>query len=135
MPDVSIAVSNEIIKPIIEAKIKAALLEGLGSNRERVLEEIISKLLMTKVDHDGKVSNYSSGMPWLEWLVKDLVTRVTREAMTELVQNQKPELVKAIRQVLKKRTMSIAENFVDSLEGAAKDNWRTSVNITFSKPT
>lgn len=133
--DVSIQVGKDIVKPIVEAKITAAIVAELANIQPRLIEEMITKLLHTKVDRDGKPSNYSHDTPFMEWIVRDGVINATREALNEIVATEKPKIKRELMRVLRRQNATIAENFIAYLESNTKERWKTNISVTFSKPT
>ena len=134
MADVSIEVSKEVVRPIIEAKIEAAIVAELTKVQPQLIEEMVRKLLSIKVDRDGKQSGYSSGVPFIEWLVRDSVMKMTKEAIVEIVETQKPAIKKELMKALTRNRAPMAEAFVAHLNDAVKDSWRTNVTVQFALP-
>jgi 23S rRNA maturation mini-RNase III len=133
--DVNIQVSQEVVKPIIEAKIQAAIVSELSKVSEQIIEQVVKTAINMKVDSNGNKSNSSYDTnPYLEWLINDIVLRMTKETLSEVIEKQKPEIKKELAKAIARQKQTIADNFVGYLIESTKDKWRTNVKIEFQKP-
>jgi len=101
MPDqVEFKISESLIKPILEAKINAAIIEAMGGH-ERMIADMLTAYMGQKVDNDGKESGYSSNKPRLNWLVQKMIEEALKKAMTEFLQTKKEILYQEFEKFFK----------------------------------
>jgi hypothetical protein len=130
--NVSLTISKEIVTPIVEAKIKEAIIEALGGANE-VVARVVNTVLHQKVGADGKVSSYSSEnkFDWLDVIVSSQL----REAVTKELQAQisksteviKDELIRALQ--TKKGATGVANALLSGLEQTFAQTWTSTVNV------
>jgi len=132
--DVNLQIGQDVIRPIIEAKIQAAIVAELSSVKGAVIDEIVRNLLTVRVDENGKRSGYSSDRPFLEWVVKDAVMNMTKVALKETLEVHGAAIREEISKAIIRQKRSIADVFVAHLLSATEDKWRTTVNVQFEKP-
>lgn len=121
----SINMPDNLIKPIIEAEIKAAIIRQLG-NSEALIGEVVKRALNMKVDRDGKECSYGD-FNLLEMLLQRTIRNVAKEAMEEWVKEKHPQIKKQLADELSKRKTGLASLLVDGLANAIKDPWRLNV--------
>jgi len=128
--DVSINVSPEVVKPIIEAKIQAAIVDQLCQEK-KLVQAVVEQVLYGKVDSDGKPSRYGDGMSYIQWVVERAVRQATMRAVDEVIVLQQEEFKKAVSLALTRKRGAIAENFISSLLTNAGHAWKTKVDVQF----
>ena len=80
---IDIKISQDLVKPIIEAKVKAAIVQALDGEKQ-ILEGILDAYMTQKVDSEGKVGRgYSSDKPRIDWLLKSCIENALRGAIKE----------------------------------------------------
>ena len=132
MNDVNLTISKDIVNPIVEAKIKEAVLGALGGTNELVAK-VVDQIINQKVTEEGKLSNYSSDNKYT-WL-DVIVTKQLKEAVKEELVNQITESSKQIKEALitqirtKKGSNLVARALLNGLEGSFKNAWRTKLEI------
>lgn len=126
-------VSEGLIRPIIESKINAAIVEAMGGH-ERVIAEMVAGFLNQRVDSEGKDSGYSSNKPRLTWLVHKMLEEAMKKALTEFLEKKKGFLEKEFEKFFASKTGShkVIEAMQNGFCDALKDKWRTT--ITFCPP-
>jgi ABC-type phosphate/phosphonate transport system substrate-binding protein len=126
-------VSEGLIRPIIESKINAAIVEAMGGH-ERMIAEMIASFLNQNVDSEGKASGYSSSKPRLSWLVHKMLEDAMQKALTEFLLKKKGLLEKEFEKFFASKAGSskVVAAMQDGFCTALKDKWRTT--ITFQPP-
>jgi len=116
MSDVNISINQELIKPILDAKISAAIVSALG-NSQQMIENVIGTVLSMKVDSEGKRRNdsYYDKTSFIEHLCIKEITEATKVAIKEYFTAHGDLLKKAMKKYLDKNTDNIAESFVKQL--------------------
>ena len=131
MSQPTIAIPKDIIEPIIQAQITAAIASALGPHTF-VLRDAITGILSVKVDEKGSPTNYSSGKPWLDWAVGDAVRKAAREAIEQQVDTLRDSIKKQIAAELSKKNSPLVKQIAEGLAGSifTADNlrWRLSIN-------
>ena len=132
----SLNLSADMIKPIIEKTIQANVLSALNG-WEGVVTDMVNTVLTTKVDEHGKISSYSSENRYT-WIEVNINRRI-KELVEGEVKKQIEESAEAIREAVRKQITSkdgsnaIAKAVVDGLIGTFKKSWNSTINISFDK--
>ena len=131
MSDLSLNISKELIEPIIREKIHAAVIESF-SGTTVLLDKIIGASLNVKVDRDGKISNYSGDVSFIQWFCQKAIQDSAKQALSEYINEQKPALVEAVKRQLRKNQNSVAKAFVDGMASSIESNYRMSISVGFN---
>lgn len=132
MSDVQLTISKEIVAPIVEAKIKEAILAALGG-KESIIENVVNQIITKKVDSSGKVSSYSSDnkFTWIDIVLTKTIQEQAELAIKEHLVNCSKQIKEALVKQLqsKKGSELAAQALLDSLNGTFKSNWQSSIKI------
>lgn len=130
MSDVNLSISAEVVQPIIDAKINAAVCEAL-SGTNNIVSSVVTKILNEKVDSEGKTSRYSSRdeQTFIQWLCNDAIKKASIQAIQNYINAANAPLCAAVQAVLMKNTKTIAQNLVSSFVEATKSNWSLKVDV------
>ena len=135
--NVSLTISKDIVQPIVESKVKEAILAALGGS-EKVVELAINTVLHQKVDSEGKVSKYSSENKhsWMDIVITKTIQDVAREQVKEILAESSLEIMKALKKQLKSDAGSslIAAAMLDGFNKSFESKWESKVKVTFEKP-
>lgn len=132
----SLNLSADMIKPIIEKTIQANVLSALNG-WEGVVTDMVNTVLTTKVDVNGKISSYSGDNRYT-WLEINLNRRI-KELVEDEVKKQIEESAEAIREAVRKQITSkagsnaVAKAVVDGLIGSFEKSWNSRIEISFAK--
>lgn len=125
-------ISEGLIRPIIEAKIKAAVVEAMGGH-EKMVADMMVAYMSQKVDSEGKEGRgYSSDKPRLDHLMHKMVEDALKKALTEYLQGKTDLLTKEFEKFFasKKGTSQIIMAMQEGFCKALADRWRTTINFT-----
>ena len=128
MSDVNLSISQEVVQPIIEAKIHAAVCEAL-SGSQQIVSDVVTRVLNTTVNSDGKPSTYRSDIPYIQWLCTKAIRNAATEAVRRYVDSANERLVVEIEKAMQKRSKAFAVNLVQSLIESTKSSWRLKVDV------
>lgn len=132
---VQLGINPELIKPIINTHIKAAIVEAMGGSEE-LIDKVVDSVLNTKVNHEGKISNYSGDNRY-RWL-DIILTNEIRNAVKAELQNAVTESSGVIRESLiaKLRTRAgadiVASALLDGLCHSFDHSWMSKIDISFT---
>lgn len=132
----SLNLSADMIKPIVEKTIQAHVLSALNG-WEGVVTNMVNAVLTTKVNSDGKISNYSGDNRY-SWIEINLNKRI-KELVEDEVKKQIDESSEAIREAVRKQITSkagsnaVAKAVVDGLIGSFEKSWTSRIDISFEK--
>lgn len=133
---INLGISPELVKPIIEQHIKAAITEAFGGS-EKVIEKVINGILTQKVNERGTVSNYNSEnkFNWIDIVLTNTVQEVAKAAIKEEVAKNASVIKDAIIEQLRSKEGSnkVAAAILDCINDTFKDNWRSNVTISLEK--
>jgi len=133
--DVSLTISQDIVKPIVEAKIKEALIKSFGENKEDVLNRIIDDFLSQKVDINGKVNNYNSEnkYSYADILIRKMINSALSDAVKEWAKNNSDKIKDALCEKLNQKTSmkKMANSIMSGLLKATENKWTFSTEFKF----
>jgi hypothetical protein len=98
----TIEIPNDVILPIVEAKVAAAVTEALGGY-DRLIEVAVSQILNQKVGDDGRPSTYSNAVPWFRYVMRECVQKSARVAIEDYFKEHGELIKKAITTELNKK--------------------------------
>ena len=133
---VTLGINEDMVKPILEKQIQAAILANIG-NPEELITKVVSLALRQKVNCEGKIDSYSSHNTY-DYL--EIITgKAIREAAQESLKNwleENAQLVKAmvIQEMNKpERQNSLVKAFADAVEQSFACSWRFNCDIHLEK--
>jgi len=132
--DVSLKISPEVVKPIIEAKIESAIISALTDGKAEMINGVVGRMLELKVNKDGKVGNYSSDNKYtfIEALCMKAIREAAQRAIVQWVEKNEPAIQSAIEQQFAKKRGGMAKAFIDGLTESIKSSWRFGVDVNFN---
>lgn len=127
----TIEIPNEVILPIVEAKVAAAVTEALGGY-DRLIEVAVSQVLNQKVGDDGRPSTYSNAVPWFKYVMRDCVQKSARAAIEDYFKDHGELIKKAITTELNKKNSPLVKQLVSTLIGSVvnADSLRYRMNVS-----
>jgi hypothetical protein len=130
MEPVSLNVSPEIIKKIVEERIHAEIVKVLDG-QTGLVDAMVKKVLELRVDKYGKESNYSSDnkYSWLEAMMGNVVREAAQQAMQGWAVQNKANIEKAMIRELNKSTSLFVKTFTESVVKVAGDQYAFQINI------
>lgn len=119
--NVSINMPQDLVKPIIEAKVATAISEALGGS-DAIVERMVALALSKKVDSNGKVSEYSSYNTYnfIEAVCANTIQQAAKKAIEAFVASQATKIEAEISKQLATRNKDLAKAFVASLIDGVK---------------
>jgi len=134
--DPTFKIPREVIQPIIEAKVSAALIEALG-NQQWLVQNCISKVLDEKVNDNGgkEESYYSDRSPtFLQWaLTSCLKAQIKKVLQDEIVKHQ-DLIAEGLRRELQKKSSPLVKQLIEgmtkSVISASTGQYTLTVNVT-----
>lgn len=134
-PNPSLTIPKDLIDPIIQSHVAAAITEALGLKKQ-LLAEIAHRIINECVDSNGKPSTYSydKGRRWIDWATQDAFRKALQAAIEEQVELHKETLKKALAAELKKVNSPLVKAMVEGMvKGALTHNLRYHLTITENK--
>ena len=127
---VSLSVSNEMVRSVLDQQISAAIVAALGDS-DRLLENVVSLALNQKVDKDGKPCGYGEKYAFVDVMAKHSVQDAAKEAMKTWLTENSEKIKEAVIKEMKKpkRVNSIAKAFADAVENSIKLGWTLNCNV------
>jgi hypothetical protein len=127
---VELKISPEIIRPIIQAKINAAIVE-MFEGHERLVSDMISMWMNQKVDSDGKVGNYNSNLPRYEQLIHRMLEDAMKKALDNYLSERKEFITQEFMKFFKSKSGSsaLASALQQGVCASLKSNWLTSISF------
>lgn len=128
MDGVDIKIGDELIRPVIEAKIQAAIIEAL-SDEKGLIERVVTSALTEKVKTSDSYS--SERIPWIEKLCREIVQDSAKEAIRQWAESKKEAITaEFLRQLSTQRTSkAVVSSMIDGLVRASENHWRFKVDF------
>jgi hypothetical protein len=119
----------DLIKPAIDAQVKATLLAALGGINP-LIEKLVSEIMNHKVDSDGKPSRYNSDVPWLTWAVNDIVQTAIKDAVKEHLAKHSEKIKAALDAEMRKSKSTLVQSLVTSMTTGIAEAMENNYRIT-----
>ena len=131
----SLNISEKMLTPVIEEQVKLMMTEMMGG-KDEIVNKVITTILKTKVDENGKPSSYSSSKTFIEWLLLDEVTKLVRELIEEELRSRTGEIKAAIKKKLRSEEGGsiVADALLNGLNETFKYSWRSNIQVSFEPP-
>jgi len=133
----SLKINNDIILPVIEKQIQAAIVANLG-NHEELIGKMVSLALHAKVNDKGYIdTQYSSynKYDFLEVLTSTAIQEAARNALTDWLHVNSQKIRSALFAELAKptRQKSMAKAFADADETSITSKWHMNCTVNFKE--
>ena len=123
----SLQLNKDLVAPIIEAKVKDAILQSLGGS-DKIVEKIIDQVFNQRVTQDGRVYQCGSDnkFSWFDVVITNKVKDIVQQEMVEILKDQTAQIKKALEDQIKtkKGSSMIASALMSCLEGDFKHNFK-----------
>ena len=131
MSNVNITVDDDLVTPIVESKIAAAIVQELDKT-PHLIEKIVMAALNENVDPaSGKVSTSYNSVSYIQWLASDAVRAAAKEAMHEYIVKKRTAIKKEMKKQLELHTDDFATLICRGLEESLKADWKLRCYVKF----
>ncbi len=134
MDNVNIQISKDLIAPIVETKMKAAILEAMGDT-SKLVEYVVNQILYAKVNEKGVVGSYSSEnkFSWIDIALRKSIEDSCKEVIQQVIKEQSEAIKENVKKHLtsKKGMSAMASAMMDGMVKAAESSWRFSTEFKF----
>lgn len=132
----NLSVNSELIAEAVKETIIASIAEGLG-NKEAIIHEFVSSVLTDRVlaDDGGKPIGYRDEKTCsrLEFVIRKAIIDITKDELTNMIEEQKPVLRDLIRKEFLKQNVQkgLVDMFMKSMRDSITAPYRTKVDVNF----
>jgi len=130
--NVSLTISKEVVAPIVESKIKQAIVETLGG-KEEILEKVINEILTRKVDEHGKIPRYSSDkrFSWIDIVLTNQIKKAVEDELKHQVEESSKQIKEALIAQIRTKSGSnkIAKALIDGLNGTFSSSYTSKIDV------
>lgn len=129
----SLQMNEEFITNLAKQMVSESIMETIGGGNKFV-ETIVGEILKTKVDpENGRVSVYSSGIPYIQWLINKVIRDELAGTVQEILDEKRQEIHKRIRkELMKEKTINaFFDAFTECVTDSINSVWRTKIDVTF----
>lgn len=130
---VSMNINESLIKPIVEAQMKQAILDNMGDVKS-YMEQLISIALNEKCDIFGNTncSSYDKKYTYIDVLINNAIRKTAQEAIQEFMVQESKTFKKAFKNYLKQTTTlnHLFDTFVNFADKTMVEN-NYKMNIDF----
>ena len=133
---VEMKIDQEYIRASVEDIVKTAMVSALG-NPEDLVRKAINLTVDTWVDSEGrpcKKDSYSA-IPYIKYLAEEIVVKTIREAVRELVEENKEMFRKEFLLQIRRKQFGegMVAAFLDVVLEGAKSKYNMPVSVNFEK--
>lgn len=133
----SFSIDAQYIEGEVNRIVKAAIVSALG-NRDEIIKKAIDNTIDSYVDERGNPCKKDSyrAKPYLDYLAEKTVENVVREAMAEVVDENREAFKVEIKKNIGKRKWKedMAQSFIQMIIDNTKSAWKMPVSISLEKP-
>lgn len=134
---VSLNISKDIVNPIVEAKVKEAIMEAMGG-RDQIIDKMVNLIINQKVDRDGRPSNSSYDKEtYLDFVVTNQIKKAIQEELTTQIsiasEAIKDSLVKNIQ--TKKGANMVAMALLSGMNKTFENSWTSKIDVIINQKT
>lgn len=133
----SLSIDTQYIEGEVNRIVKAAIVSALG-NRDEIIKKAIDNTIDSYVDERGNPCKKDSyrAKPYLDYLAEKTVENVVREAMAEVVDENREAFKVEIKKNIGKRKWkeNMAQSFIQMIIDNTKSEWKMPVSISLEKP-
>jgi len=125
-----IELSKDLIEPIVRAQLHASILAAMG-RRDELIGGIVTTIMNTQVDSEGKESRYSGAKPLITWMAEKAIKETALEAIKEWFAENRAEMKKQIAIALTKQAKQLSEQLVCGMINAteSKSSYKFDVRV------
>jgi hypothetical protein len=117
----------EMARQAIAGQLTAAMVKS-----DSMVQDIVATALTHKVDSNGSPGRgYSGDTPYIEWICRDLIAKVTKELIAERVEAMRPVIRKQLEKTIAKSVPALAEAFTESFIASTKQHHYLKVDVSF----
>jgi len=129
-------IDEKYIGEIVKNVVQSSIVEALGA-KDELVHTAIKTMLMTKVDKNGKVSNYSSDNQYnlIDFYVHSTMTDICKEMALEIIQENRDSLKEELRKQLssERSVEAFTKSMIDSTMENLNKEWSPSITVQFDK--
>lgn len=131
--DLSIALPTELVERAVRDKINASIAGALGDPTQ-LIESLVGSVLSQKVNEHGNVdrSSYNNNYDYLEVVASNYIRDAAKEALSQVMEENKPKVVAAIKKQLAKSPSKIADVLVKGMTDTLDCTYRNDIKISFN---
>jgi hypothetical protein len=134
MDNVNIQLSKDLIAPIIENKVKMAIIEAMGDGKT-VITNIVEAVLNLKVDEKGQrqSSDYYNKFTFIDIVLKQTIENACRDAIKEFINENSEKIKEETKRQLctKKGTGAFVDSFLKGMLKASESDYRFKAEFNF----
>ena len=133
---VNLELSEGLIRPILEAKIQSAIIEGLAADSDKIIGEIVANALNREVNAStggATFASYDKTCSYMEYLSRDFIMEMAREALMEHFSQQRDKIKAAMAKALGRSGNKFVKAMVDAAEQSITCKWNPKLTIDFDR--
>jgi hypothetical protein len=135
MDNVNIQLSKDLIAPIIENKVKMAIIEAMGDGK-MIINNVVEAVLNLKVDEKGQrqSSDYYNKFTFIDIVLKQAIENACRKAIKEFINENSEKIKEETKRQLctKKGTGMFVDSFLRGMLKASESDYRFKAEFTFN---
>jgi len=128
---VQVQITDDFVKPIIQAKIEAAIVSSLNEE-QGLVEKTVAAVLSERVDSEGKntSSDYHTHSR-IEYLSTSMIQQAATEAIRRWAKENQKRIEEAMYKELRKKsqTSKLVKSILAGLVEASKADWHFKVSF------
>ena len=136
MADPTFQIPREVIEPIVQAQVSAAVIAALGSQAD-LIASAVGRVLNQKVDSEGKSGGYGADTSWVQWMMNNCLRKACQkaieEAMTVHQEKVRAAIVSQLTGARSKLLNELATSMVRGASAAVNSKWNFHVTLDGGK--
>ncbi len=136
MPDpnpVSLTIDPKTVESIIHAQIQAAIVANFAKAPD-LISRLVDGVMTKHVDpNSGNEPRYGGGVPLIHYLSTKVLSESAEMALRQWVNENKPQILAAIRKRLQEQKGEIVKKFVEAAERSMSPNFHVSCSLTMNQ--
>lgn len=128
MSGVEFKISNDVIKSLVEAKIKSSVIAALSDGEDKLILQMVTSMINHTVDSNGNPCSYGS-VKYLDWLCQSSLKVAVKDAMKEVLNEQKEKIKEYIAKELTKKTKDLAVKATQNIIESVNNQWAPRINV------
>ena len=134
--NMGIEIDKELIESNVSNAVCVAIASALG-DKDELIGKAVKAVISSYVDTEGRPCSSGSyrATPYLKYLAEQSIKESVKNEIAKMVEENKEQFSQAIRTELNKPSVrqQLAAAFIDAVIGAAQQDWKMPVTVSFNR--
>ena len=134
--NMGIQIDKELIENNVSNAVCVAIASALG-DKDELIVKAVKAVVSSYVDTEGRPCSSGSyrAIPYLKYLAEQSIKESVKNEIAKMVEENKEQFSQAIRAELNKPSVrqQLAVAFIDAVIGAAQQDWKMPITVSFNR--